>query len=442
MYSSPYLSSQPPPGYYTGYTSSPSASPARAQHTYYNTAPPLRNHSRHASTDAYAYSPRPVGTTSYPSPRYSSAGQYSTRAAEYSSPSGKPEYVSSKARETQHKPSRSRSKSAAHAQQPERRPSYSFRASHGDSDEDEIIEDAYGRTYVLPASSRTGPGRKPAPPIYIYREEPGTDHTIHQAYPLAYDKDGHPVIVSEHPVRDPSFEEPTRRSHSRRASESTPKRSSASASTPKRPSASARHSDARPSSSQKKAADASPGKATEADARKHRIPAGYSLKNWDPTEEPILLLGSVFDANSLGKWIYDWTVYHHGPATPMSDMAGELWLLLIQLAGKIKRAERISGGIRRRDNREMVEDFIESGERLTKKLRELLKACETPMLKAGKRGSKDSAQLGENAGTEFVDSIFGRDRMLDSTEQLMASIRLWNMRFDKNCEEVLRKPHA
>lgn len=43
--------------------------------------------------------------------------------------------------------------------------------------------------------------------------------------------------------------------------------------------------------------------ATEADATKHRIPKGYSLKNWDPTEEPILLLGSVFDANSLGKWI-------------------------------------------------------------------------------------------------------------------------------------------
>lgn len=156
-----------------------------------------------------------------------------------------------------------------------------------------------------------------------------------------------------------------------------------------------------------------------------------------------MLLGSVFDANSLGKWIYDWTVYHHGPATPISDMAGELWLLLIQLAGKIKRAEECAGRIRRRDNREMVEDFIESGERLTEKLRKLLKACESPMLKAGKRhGSKDSPQLGKNAGTEFVDSIFGRDRMLDSTEKFMASIRLWNMRFDKNCEEILRKPHV
>ena len=82
--------------------------------------------------------------------------------------------------------------------------------------------------------------------------------------------------------------------------------------------------------------------ATPLDAKRHGIPAGYSLKNWDPNEEPIMLLGSVFDSNSLGKWIYDWTVYHHGPATLIADMAGEMWLLLIKLAGKINRAEESS----------------------------------------------------------------------------------------------------
>ncbi|KAK5201816.1 hypothetical protein LTR96_011828, partial [Exophiala xenobiotica] len=79
--------------------------------------------------------------------------------------------------------------------------------------------------------------------------------------------------------------------------------------------------------------------ASEEDAAKAGIPAGYSIKHWDPTELPIILLGSVFDANSLGQWIYDWTVFHHGASTPMADMAGELWLLLIKLAGKMKRAE-------------------------------------------------------------------------------------------------------
>lgn len=193
---------------------------------------------------------------------------------------------------------------------------------------------------------------------------------------------------------------------------------------------------ARPSSSHKKPPPAPP-KATEADAKKHHIPKGYSLKNWDPTEEPIMLLGSVFDSNSLGKWIYDWTVYHHSPATPIADMAGELWLLLIQLSGKVKRAEECMPRIRTKENKEMIEDFIESGERLTDKLRKLLKACEQPMLRAGKR--KDS-QLGKNAGVEFVETLFGRERELPRTEQFMQQVRLWNLRFDANCEDVIKKP--
>lgn len=260
-------------------------------------------------------------------------------------------------------------------------------------------------------------------------------------------------------------------------------------------------------------------KATEADARKHRIPAGYSLKNWDPSEEPIMLLGSVFDANSLGKWIYDWTVYHYGPATPIADMAGELWLLLIQLAGKIKRSEECIERIRKKENKEMIDDFIESGERLTDKLKKLLRSCEAPMLKTMKKAKKVKAKDGipetvledvatdgsglldgsekatqsetttetpssadvltaeasgsaptstitENevtmtptpqprkkqqtpttgtrlrneAATAFIDSIFGRERQLEATEKFMGAVRLWNLRFDANCEDILRMP--
>ena len=297
---------------------------------------------------------------------------------------------------------------------PTRRYSQSYRASHGDSDEDEYyVHD--GHIYVVP-------GRRPAKSFHQSRGH-GTNH-YYQGF--TYDRDGTPIIIAE-PSGSPRYDpEPPRRS--RRQSTSTP--------TPMRPSTAPR-----PSSSSKKSPPPPP-KATEADARKHHIPPGYSLKNWDPTEEPIMLLGSVFDANSLGKWIYDWTVYHHGPATPISDMAGELWLLLIQLAGKVKRAEECIPRIRSEENREMVEDFIESGDRLTDKLKKLLKACETPMLKAGKRHGKEQAQLGKNAGIEFVDSIFGRDRQLENTEKFMASIRLWNLRFDANCEDILRRPHA
>ncbi|KAK2789109.1 hypothetical protein FQN52_006372 [Onygenales sp. PD_12] len=184
-------------------------------------------------------------------------------------------------------------------------------------------------------------------------------------------------------------------------------------------------------------------KATAADAIRMGIPEGYSLKNWDPTEEPIMLLGSVFDANSLGKWIYDWTVHYHGASTPMADVSGDLWLLLIKLAGKVKRAQEVAPRIRNQDSQDVVEDFLESGERLWNRFKKLLKSCEHFMWKAAKRESiKGSVMMGRNAGCEFVDSIFGRDRELENTEKLMHSIRLWNMRFDANCEEILRHPSA
>jgi hypothetical protein len=318
------------------------------------------------------------------SPRYTSTGHYATAAnvsRKQSSWGPAPRYEA------------------------KRRNSTTYRASYGDSDEEEFEY----VDYLVDGVIYRVPGRRPKKSIYNYRGH-GTDP--YYSYQAQYEDFASP--------------QPT-----------PPRQRRQSTSTPKRPTT-ARTSSAPKTSTPKKPPPAP--KATEADARKHRIPPGYSLKNWDPSEEPIMLLGSVFDANSLGKWIYDWTVYHHGPATPIADMAGELWLLLIQLAGKVKRAEECMPRIRKEENREMVEDFIESGERLTDKLKKLLKSCETPMLKAGKKHSKDQAQLGKNAGTEFVDSIFGRDRQLESTEKFMSSIRLWNLRFDANCEDILRRP--
>jgi len=152
-------------------------------------------------------------------------------------------------------------------------------------------------------------------------------------------------------------------------------------------------------------------------------------------------LGSVFDANSLGKWIYDWTVAFHGSASPMSEVAGDLWLLLIQLAGKIRRAEENMSRIRRQDNRELIVDFLESGERLWQRFNKLLKIAEASMLKIAKKESRDKKVTpGKSSGREFVECIFGRDRELHRTEKLMAAIRLWGLRFEVNCEDILRNP--
>ncbi|OBT41653.1 hypothetical protein VE00_07667 [Pseudogymnoascus sp. WSF 3629] len=397
---------------YHGYPEgTPSPSPLGRHGGFYQQAAPSPrhySHSRHASHD-YGHGHSSPGA-SYPSPRYSSSGRYSTRTG-VASPFGEAEYVSDKTRKTHHHTHNKHGQSQTWSF-PNPRFTQSYRASYGDSDEDELIN-IDGDIYIIPGGRRT----KQA----YYRRSRETNHYYPQGF--TYDRDGTPVIIAE----------PTPRH-----TETTPRRSRrASASTPQRPSTANR-----PSSSSKKQPPPIP-KATEADAREHHIPAGYSLKNWDPTEEPIMLLGSVFDANSLGKWIYDWTVYRHGPATPISDVAGELWLLLIQLAGKVKRSEECMPRIRSEDNRLMINDFIESGERLMDKLKKLLKSCEGPMLKVGKRlGSKEPPLLGKNSGVEFVDSIFGRDRQLDHTEKFMASIRLWNLRFDANCEDILLYPTA
>lgn len=175
---------------------------------------------------------------------------------------------------------------------------------------------------------------------------------------------------------------------------------------------------------------------TDDEAKKHGIPAGYSLKNWDPREKPILLLGSVFDANSLGKWIYDWTVFYHGPQSPICDVAGDLWLLLIELAGKMAMIEGKVSSIADINDQEILEDFISSGERLWVKWKKLLKMCEEHMLKAEER-KEGKKTLREKSGREFVNTMFGRDRELETTQAFMQSVRLWRLRVDANCEGIL-----
>lgn len=402
----------------------------------YSQRSPFPPHPAQARPQPPVYSPHP-----WDSPRYTSDGVYAARVDVDVSP----KHFSS---------SRRHSASFHAAPRGDRRHSYSHvRAStpYGESDEDEIIETLAG-TYILPAQSRCRSGQHPDEHYGYhdggrYTNARGSQQTQTPPYyyPNGYDYPGHAAVPGpgaptpgperftprESPretPQTPRFQQsrpPTSFSHSRHSSMATPKRPST----------------ARPPSSQKAKAkpeeDAAPRKATEADAKAHRIPAGYALKNWDPEERPILLLGSVFDFNSLGKWIFDWTVYREGRAAPITDIAGELWLLLIQLNVKIKASERVIGTVRNPEKREMLEDFLESGERLLEKLRSLLKACEAPMLKAAK---KRQSGLGKSSGVEFVHTLFGPDREGEKTDKFMQSIRLFILRFDANCDDIIRNP--
>jgi len=169
-----------------------------------------------------------------------------------------------------------------------------------------------------------------------------------------------------------------------------------------------------------------------------------------------MLLGSVFDANSLGKWIYDWTVFRHGTSSTVTEQAGELWLLLIQLSGKSKRAREVveNNRIKRRENLLLVNEFLESGDRLWDRMKRLLKHCEEYMWRGAQsvQGNEPAASairkgspgvtMGKQSGKEFVDAMFGKERELERTQKLMTGMRLWSTRFDANCEDILRRPHA
>ncbi|KAI9900491.1 hypothetical protein N3K66_004753 [Trichothecium roseum] len=382
----------PRPTWFEGAGSTPRRPATRAAHTRVSSY----------STQS-TFSPRPPRD----SPRYNSSGEYATVDVSYNNSSSR-------------RPSVSFQRPSKH----NRRSSFTHVRSstpYGESDEDEIIE-TLGCTYVLPAQTWHKGRLYTHPPVdkYAFRNTNRGPLPQDVAY---YESQGRDSAYES--PRQPSSRPPTSLSHSRRASTAVPQRPSTV-----RPTAA---STTRPPVVK---APVIP-KATEEDAARHKIPPGYSLKNWDPREPPILLLGSVFDANSLGKWIYDWTVYSVGSREPLAEMAGELWLLLLELSEKMDRGERIVGKIRSKEKKATVEDFLDGGERIMHKFRTLLKYCESPMLKAS---TKKKSSLGKGSGVEFVDTLFGRDRELLKTEKWMAQVRTWSLRFDANCTPILANP--
>src|SRR5438045_4530896 len=136
-----YTSPPHPPSFY-GFTSA-TPSPSGGPHGFYQRPGMSPRHSRHASGD-FGFSSPPRG---FPSPRYSSTGYYSTRAG-YTSPSGEAEFVSAKRRGPRGHRGYSWS-SPMPPPKPTRRYSQSYRASHGESDDDEYF--VYeGHVYIVP----------------------------------------------------------------------------------------------------------------------------------------------------------------------------------------------------------------------------------------------------------------------------------------------------
>jgi hypothetical protein len=77
------------------------------------------------------------------------------------------------------------------------------------------------------------------------------------------------------------------------------------------------------------------------------------------------------------------------------------------------------------ETKDMVDDFIESGKRLMDKLKKLLKAYETPMLKAGrKRGQAETIEVqksGDNASPEAQATAPSSETITSSSDPTILS---------------------
>ncbi|KAG6362326.1 hypothetical protein INS49_010556 [Diaporthe citri] len=184
--------------------------------------------------------------------------------------------------------------------------------------------------------------------------------------------------------------------------------------------------------------------ATSEDAEKHNIPLDYNLEEWDPDENPITLLGAVFDANSVGKWIHGWTHYKYGHLATETEKSGELWSLIILLTRKLRVSAKFiseSVGIESVEQgvgKDMVEDFIESGQRRMEKFQTHLKKCEKSMLVSENKGkNKGTVRLRSDAGVAFAEAAFSSKKHFAKTNGLIQSIELWLKRWDANCAIVV-----
>lgn len=395
----------------------PRTPPQNGGYAYYSprqysyTATPVKGHTRRTTADATTFNytstySTPLKTTYYSKPEFSSPAYY---ASAQSTPQRKSDHVSGYAR-TRADTRYSRVPADVDGKKQRK---YSS-SKHYSSRSQYVYDVPSDRSFEYLPRYEQYEARPPPYKRHPSYHESRADHR--------YYYDQMPIYTAAEPAEKTR---PRRASHAAYTAKPKPQPTTQM---PRRPST----------------ATKSPPKATDMNREDAGIPKGYCIKNWDPTEEPILLLGSAFDANSLGKWIYDWTIYFYGPSTPMSDVAGDLWLLLIQLAGKIKRGEEAMSRIRQTASRDLVDDFIVSGDRLWDRFKRLLKVCEAFMVDAAKKETKGAklTKMSQNSGCEFVASIFGRDRELERTEKLMTSMRLWSMRFDANCEGILRNPSA
>lgn len=192
----------------------------------------------------------------------------------------------------------------------------------------------------------------------------------------------------------------------------------------------------RPSTERRKSSNT---KYRERDSRKHSKTVDddiskYDLKSWTPNRFPIKLVGSIFDPESFGQWVLDWSKFVFNTNTPIFDIVIDFTSNLQLFNKNTEQLINYRNETTKLLQDEILMEFLAAGKRIANTLSALIDSYEGVMIKYNKdrkiKLKRDSAQ-------RFIRELFNDLEDSNKRDKLITSIRLWNFRFDANCKDLL-----
>jgi hypothetical protein len=180
--------------------------------------------------------------------------------------------------------------------------------------------------------------------------------------------------------------------------------------------------------------------ATRMDTERAGIPKVKFLADWDPDEEPIVLLGCAFDAYRLGCRIYCFTINKYGRTSPIGDLASKFWYQIIQLAGKIKLTTELRSKAAHGLAQSVATEVLKNGNHLWTRLQSLMKECKDwlPISTV----MEPSGVFPISVQSQIIRTVFSPNRELLYTKKLMADMHGWFMQVNSNLKPFTRTAAA
>jgi hypothetical protein len=172
--------------------------------------------------------------------------------------------------------------------------------------------------------------------------------------------------------------------------------------------------------------------ATEEDARRAGILLGCSSTK-DSSEDLFFLLNWAFDAHSLGEFIDAIGLIHYGPGTRGAREAGEIWLYLTELTGKMKWLKELvlSNTNSEQNDEGRLRDLLTYGERLFVQLRDLLDLCEDRILMGAEQdGNMEDSKVDKAADLKIIETLLESGQGRKARGTLIRDIHSWSLETD------------